>query len=238
MLMVHSSINNMQPMFTSNPLELVKMLMAYCGPNRTLVMPAFYFGDPKIGGAYSTLEQNPRFDLRRTPSQMGLATELFRRMPGVVQSRHPVYRVAALGPLARELTTGQEFAEYPSGIGSPFDHMTRRNTRVIGIGKDIEVLTQAHHVEGVMGDDFPVPRGPAAGLVVMVVDGKEEFPVTLGGRGPIWRFNVMKLREIMDSETLSEWKFHNVPLFSVRAADVTATLVAAAKRGITLYDRP
>ena len=41
-------------------------------------MPAFYFGDPDIGGANATFEKNPLFDLR-TPSQMGLATEIFGR---------------------------------------------------------------------------------------------------------------------------------------------------------------
>ena len=102
-LMVHSSVNHMQPMYTDTPLDMVRMLMSFCGPDRTLVMPAFYFGDPAIGGAYATFQQRPRFDLRRTPSQMGLATELFRRMPGVRQSRHPAYRVVAFGPLAESL---------------------------------------------------------------------------------------------------------------------------------------
>jgi len=237
-LMVHSSVNHMQPMFTDSPLALVKMLIDFCGPERTLVMPAFYFGDPDIGGAYATLKQKPRFDLKRTPSQMGLATELFRRIPGVVQSRHPVYRMSALGPLAKDLTRGHEDAEYPNGIGTPFDYMAAHNTRVIGIGKTYQVLTQAHHVEGVMGDAFPVPRANGEGLAVTVVDGKEEVQARLTGRGLLWEFNIWKLRNIMNHERLQEWKFHHVPMFSARAADVTADLLEAAKRGVTLYDKP
>jgi aminoglycoside 3-N-acetyltransferase len=237
-LMVHSSVNHMQPMFTDGPLDLVKMLMAYCGPTKTLVMPTFYFGDPAIGGAYATFVQRPRFDLKRSPSQMGLATELFRRMPGVVQSRHPVYRVAALGPMAKALTQGHELAEYPNGIGSPFDFMAHHDTQVIGIGKTFQVLTQAHHVEGVMGDAFPVPRANGADLAVTVVDGKEEVQARLTGRGPTWNFDIWKLRQIMDHQQLREWKFHHVPMFAARAADVTSSLVEAAKRGITLYDKP
>jgi aminoglycoside 3-N-acetyltransferase len=237
-LMVHSSVNHMQPMFTDGPLQLVKMLMEFCGKDKTLVMPAFYFGDPAVGGAYKTLSQRPRFDLRREPSQMGLATELFRRMPGVVQSRHPVYRVSALGPLARELVYGHELTEYPNGIGSPFDFMAKRRTMVIGIGKPYQVLTQAHHVEGVMGDAFPVPRGNSPALQVTVIDGKEEVMATLSGRGPLWEFNIWKLRDIMDREALREWAFHHVPLFSVRAGDVTDALLEAAKRGVTLYEKP
>ena len=237
-LMVHSSVNNMLPMYTGTPLELVRMLMAYCGPDRTLAMPAFYFGDPEIGGAYATFSQQPRFDLKRTPSQMGLATELFRRMPGAVQSRHPVYRVAALGPMASELVNGHELAEYPNGLGTPFDYMAHHNTRVIGIGKPFQVLTQAHHVEGVMGDAFPVPRGEGAGLPITVIDGKEEVPVRLSGRNPLWRFDIWKLRGIMSPDKLQEWTFHNVPMFAARAGEVTDALVDAAKRGITLYDAP
>ncbi len=237
-LMVHSSFNHMQPMFTGSPLALVKMLMSLCGPDRTLVMPAFYFGDPEIGGATATFTQRPRFDLKRVPSQMGLATELFRRTPGVVQSRHPIYRMAAFGPLAKDLTRGHEFCEYPNGIGSPFDFMARHNTRIIGIGKTFQVLTQAHHVEGVLGDEFPVPRSQGSGIQITVVDGKEEIPVTLTGNGFLWRFNIWKLGSIMDREQLQEWTFHHVPLFATRAADVTAALINAARRGITLYEKP
>ena len=39
-LMVHSSVNNMTPMYTGSPLEFVKMLISFCGPDRTLAMPA------------------------------------------------------------------------------------------------------------------------------------------------------------------------------------------------------
>src|SRR5712691_4989287 len=49
-LMVHSSVNHMKPMYTDTALDLVRMLMSFCGPNRTLAMPAFYFGDPVVGG--------------------------------------------------------------------------------------------------------------------------------------------------------------------------------------------
>ncbi len=37
-LMVHSSVNNLKPMYTGTPLELLRLLMAFCGSARTLVM--------------------------------------------------------------------------------------------------------------------------------------------------------------------------------------------------------
>jgi aminoglycoside 3-N-acetyltransferase len=235
-LMVHSSVNHMRPMFTGEALELVRMLMDYCGPQRTLAMPAFYFGDPELGGVVGTFRRNPRFDLRRTPSQMGLATELFRRTPGVVSSRHPVYRICAYGPLAEPLTRGHELATGPAGRGSPFEFMAARDTCIIGLGKPMQVLTQAHHTEGLMGDEFPLPWREGEPVEMTLIDRGAEIPFTLRNRDVAGRFDIWKLRAIMAPGTLHEWNFHKVPMFCTRARSVTEQSVAAARRGITLYD--
>jgi aminoglycoside 3-N-acetyltransferase len=237
-LMVHSSINHMRPMYDDNPLQFVQMLMQFCGAERTLAMPAFYFGDPDLGGTSATFEKNPRFDLRRTPSQMGLATEIFRRTKGVRQSRHPIYRVSALGPLAEALTKGHETTERPFGRGSPFDVMTARETLILGIGKPIEVLTHVHHVEDLMEERFPVPAPVGRPLQMTLIDGDDEIPFLLRRQGSPWKLNIWKLRKIMDPAQLHEWRFHHVHLFAARAAEVTEALKNAAARGITLYDRP
>lgn len=234
-LMVHSSVNHMRPMYTGEPLDLVRMLIDFVGPKRTLAMPAFYFGDPAIGGAHATFVARPRFDLRRTPSQMGLATELFRRSPGVLQSRHPVYRVSALGPMAADLVRGHEFADTPAGLGTPFEFMAKVDTCVIGIGKPMQVLTQAHHTEHAMGADFPVPSKVAEPLPMTLVDGAGETPFMLRSRGFQGRFDIWRLRQIMAPGTLQEWRFHHVPMFATRARSVSEQLHAAALRGVTLY---
>jgi aminoglycoside 3-N-acetyltransferase len=237
-LMVHSSINHMKPMYDDNPLQFVRMLIEFCGAERTLAMPAFYFGDAELGGMSATFEKNPRFDVRRTPSQMGLATEIFRRTRGVRQSRHPVYRVCALGPLAEALTTGHETAESDCGRGSPFDVMTAHDTLILGIGKPFEVLTHIHHVEDLMGEDFPVPMSVGDHLPMTLIDGQDEIPFILRRRGFTWKRNMWKLREIMGRDELREWRFHNVHLFATRARDVTRALKNSAKRGVTLYEEP
>jgi len=222
-------------MFTDDPLELVRMLIDFCGPTRTLAMPAFYFGEGGEG-AYASFVRNPRFDLRRTPSQMGLATEVFRRMPGVRWSRHPVYRISALGPLAEALTRGHEHASSPAGRGSPFETMTRHDTCIIGLGKEVQVLTQAHHTEELMGDEFPLPSRAGQPLSMTLVDRDGEIPFELRGRSVDGRFDIWKVRKLMTPDSLREWRFHHVPMFATRAATVTEQLVAAARRGQTLYD--
>ena len=238
-LMVHSSVNNMYPAFTGSAFELLQMLKEYCGPERTLAMPTFYFGERGIGGPRDVFAANPRFDVRRTPSQMGLLTELFRRSRGVLHSRHPVYRISASGPLADALVRGHESAGTPAGAGTPFDFMARHDTLILGLGKNIEVLTQVRHVEYILGEEFPVPAEPMqAPLPMTLVDGGEEIAFDLSARTPAWRRDLSRLRRIMSRERLREWRFHNVPMFATRAADVTNDLTEAARRGVTLYRRP
>ncbi len=234
-LMVHSSVNNLFPMYQGSALELLKGLIEYCGPHRTLVMPAFNFGEAEEG-ARGTLQKNPRFDLRRTPSQMGLLTELFRRSKGVVQSKHPAYRIAALGPQAKALTAGHEYAPRGLGEDTPFDYMARHNAHILGIGKTFQVMTQTHHVECLMGDEWPAPQKVLPELAVVVVDKDEETKVALGGIQQEWQFNIWKLRSIMPPDKLREWRFHGCQMFSARAGEVTDALVEAAKGGVTLYD--
>lgn len=237
-LMVHSSLNHMQPTYTGSAIDAVRSLIDLCGPARTLAMPTFYFGDPATGGAHAEFKREGRFDVRRTPSDMGMISELFRRSKGVVHSRHPYYRVSAVGPLAEALVAGAERAGTPAGPGTPFDFMAKHDTVIIGLGKSFDVLTQIHHAEDVMGDSFPVPSEPGAHLALTLVDGKVEVPFEMRGRDFLWRRNVRNLRRLMTRETLREWRFHNVQMFATRAAQVTATLIEAAERGETLYERP
>jgi len=234
-LMVHSSVNNLLPMYKGSALELLRALIEYCGPERTLVMPAFNFGE-NGEGIRETLKRNPRYDILRTPSQMGLLTELFRRSKGVLQSRHPAYRVAALGPHAAALIEGHELV--PSGMGkrTPFDYMAQHNAQILGIGKSFQVMTQAHHVESLMGEDWPAPQKTLQNIKLTIVEKHSAIEMELGGAQQLWNFNIWKLKEILSNEELKEWRFHNCPMFAARANVVTEALVKAAERGVTLYD--
>jgi aminoglycoside N3'-acetyltransferase len=234
-LMVHSSLNHMLPMYTGNAGQLLQMLVDFCGPDRTLAMPAFYFGDPELNDVVESYRRNPVFDLRRTPSQMGILTELFRRSPGVRQSLHPTHRVAARGPLADALTRGHESAGSIFGLGTPFDFMAKHETCVIGIGKPFEVLTQAHTVEDLLGEAFPVPHRMSSVTVTLRRAPDDEQPFELRWRKFDRERNMWKLRDIMDKSLLREWEFHHVPLFATRAREVTESLVSAARNGKTLY---
>ena len=87
-----------------------------------------------------------------------------------------------------------------------------------------------------MGEDFPVPSVVPEPLPMTLVDRDGEIPFLLRTRSFQGRFNIWRLRQIMNPQTLQEWTFHHVPMFSARADEVTQSLMAAARRGVTLYE--
>src|SRR5699024_3727915 len=53
-------------------------------------------------------EEQPKFYVEETPTNIGILTELFRKRPDVIRSLHPTHSVAALGDGAEEFVAGDE----------------------------------------------------------------------------------------------------------------------------------
>src|SRR5437867_1927973 len=93
-IFLHSSMDEiMRRVPGMTPFKLIQILQNALGEKGTLLVPTF----PFVGKQYFYIQNNPKFDVRRTPSQVGLLTEVFRRLPGVVRSLHPTHPVAAWG---------------------------------------------------------------------------------------------------------------------------------------------
>ncbi len=117
-------------------------------------MPAFVLGG-KSGNPIEFYKTHD-FDAKRTPSEMGLLTELFRRMPGSRRSLHPTHSITAFGPLAEQLTANHHHALTASGRGTPFELMAQRKTAIVGLGVEYyRCLTQVHTAEDLVGEKFP-----------------------------------------------------------------------------------
>jgi aminoglycoside N3'-acetyltransferase len=233
--MVHSSFDGLLPMFKGRANELVSMLIKFCGPDRTLVMPSFVMG----GRNFDTREyyRARPFDVHRTPSETGLVGELFRRMPGVLRSVHPTCSICALGPLAGELTASHHLARTGLGKDSPFGLMTRRRTAILGLGVEYyRCLTHAHTATSELGDEFPIKFSHASISVTLVDHEGRRIEHELGLPDRSKKLDLRVLWSLLSREELAEWRFHGVPMFIVpQAGIVTKRLVDAARRGITIY---
>src|SRR5258708_880755 len=98
-LMVHSSYDKFEG-FRGTPIEVIQALQQAVSAEGTIMMPTM----PFTGSAHEWIQSGQILDVRRTPSRMGLVTELFRRTPGVIRTVHPTHPVAIWGKLAAEMS--------------------------------------------------------------------------------------------------------------------------------------
>jgi aminoglycoside 3-N-acetyltransferase len=234
-LMVHSAFDALLPMYRGNPKELVSGLIELCGPTRTLVMPSFIMGGRTYDAA--AYFQTKPFDVRTTPSEMGLVAEIFRRTPKVLRSLHPTASVCALGPLAQEITAGHHLSKTGLAPDSPFGVMTRRETAITGVGVEyFRCLTHVHAATQKMGDRYPIKFENRTAQVTLVDYDGTRYQHMLGLPDRTKKLDLTVLWSILSKDELREWKFHGVSLFVVPSAAVlTQRLIEAAEKGITIF---
>ena len=109
---------------------------------------------PFRGSMCEYAKMDPIFDVRRTPSQMGLITEVFRRSRGTTRSVHPTHPVALWGNDAEEWAAGHEDDPVPFHLDGPYGKLYRRRGKVLFMELDGWHLTEIHIVEGVLRDQF------------------------------------------------------------------------------------
>jgi aminoglycoside 3-N-acetyltransferase len=149
-VVVHSSADRFEG-FRGSLLEVVEALQEAVEPEGTILMPTLPFD----GSAIDYAREGRTFDAGRTPSKMGLITELFRRSPGVVRSLHPTHSVAARGPKAAELIADHHRADTPCGPGTPWGRLPDHQGKVLLLGTGIAALTFFHAIEAVLEPSMP-----------------------------------------------------------------------------------
>jgi aminoglycoside N3'-acetyltransferase len=237
-LMVHSSLAGMMPMYSGNISKLLNMLIVYCKQNNiTIAMPAFL-----MGSNYQVIERYTNgkntFDISKTASEMGMLSELFRRTTGVKRSIHPANSICALGPLAENLTRNHHLADTTFGEGTPFDEMIKHRTIILGIGIESEnALTQIHAVEDIMKDRFPIPL--YTGMIPVTCYNERGKPsvYNLRIKNTDYTIDPRSLRKILRRIKNMDWTYKGIPFFSVEAKVVTDTFVEAAAKGETMYKK-
>lgn len=140
--------------------HVIDCVLDVIGPNGHLFMVSM----PYDGSAREYLGEGKVFDVRRTPSQMGVISESFRRRKGVMRSANPLHPVLALGPRAEWVVEGHERLQHSCGANSPFEKMLTLGTKALLFDVDLEVLTFTHYLEDLFQASAPVPVYSSAPL--------------------------------------------------------------------------
>jgi aminoglycoside N3'-acetyltransferase len=141
-VIVHSSFESFEG-FRGSVTDAIQVLRDVIGPDGALLMPTIPFS----GSAVEYARTRPLLDVNRTPSSMGIITEIFRRLPGVTRSVHPTHPVAGWGAKAAPLLATHRLAHTPCGAGSPFARLVQTDGKILLLGVSINAMTFFHYLE-------------------------------------------------------------------------------------------
>ena len=149
-LFIHSSVDSLNVQFDA--CRLLEILLELVGEEGTLLFPAWHF----TYRAEDYLRRQLVFDVKRSPSALGLLSEVARRHPQAVRSIHPINSIVAIGRYAEEITAEHGNSIYPCDETSPYYKMMSYGGLIIGIGVNTNFLSFVHCPEDVMKGRFPL----------------------------------------------------------------------------------
>jgi aminoglycoside 3-N-acetyltransferase len=119
---------------------VMKMIFSALGKEGTLLMPAH---------TQKSLQRNQskEFSAKDTPTDAGVLSEFFRKMPNVIRSVHPTHSVCAYGPYAKDLLERHKLDSTPFGPNSPYTLLSQIGGQILYLGEDINTNFSIHAVE-------------------------------------------------------------------------------------------
>jgi aminoglycoside 3-N-acetyltransferase len=141
MVLVHSSIVRTLRRLRKfgAPVEpglVLRSFLAAVGHTGTLLFPLFNFA----------FTRGVPFDMRSSPSEMGILTECARSWPGSVRTGHPIYSFSAIGAKSFLFRDVCNFSGYASD--SPFGTLHREGGAIAVLDlPDQDSMTYYHYVE-------------------------------------------------------------------------------------------
>jgi len=234
-LLVHSSLDQFGA-FLGKPTDILLALQEAIGPNGTLLMPTL----PFTGSAIEYIRTPRVFDVRRTPSQTGLLSELLRRSPGTIRSVHPTHAVAAWGAHASEMVHDHHAASMPCGRQTPYGRLLNHAGKLLFLGADISAMTFFHTVEEILEPLMPFSPFTREVFSLESRDGQGNAMITQTRLFEPKYSQCRNLERLVRELKCRGWWFEarrgGLKAILVNADQVLDVCSALGKRGIFCYD--
>ena len=175
------------------PEGVIAMLEDQLGPEGTLIMPCFtysYIKRPKI----------VPFDKDTTPgSGMGILSETFRKLPGVIRSSNPTYSVAAWGKHAYDVTEGSKL-DAGLSFGSSYEKALKLGTRILLLNVGNNRNSMLHYAEAASGIPYnDIPHRESWGRTALTAKGEMQ----LNGIFPACSVNFKRFDDVFVREGIA-----------------------------------
>ena len=234
-LMLHSGFSQFNG-FAGTIDDLTDVFLQAVGPQGHLLMVSLPYRD----STYGYLQRARKFDVRHTPSMMGMVSEMFRRRPGVLRSAHPTHPVAVAGPRAAWFVQDHPGSVHPCGPGSPFERLAQADGKIGFFDVTFDTFTFFHYLEHLVHESLPFRLYTQQVFEVPVIDALGQTsrvrthaydPPAIARR----RFDLFEA-ELRSRGAIATRRIGNASMEIVRAADSIACTLDMARAGRYFYD--
>ena len=151
-LMVHASWRPHNG-YAGSPIDMVRALKQTVGPEGLLIMPSLTYLD----SSKAFLTRCETMKVAKSPSRMGLLTEIFRRGKDVQRSLSPTHPLLACGVQSRAFLSDHDKTDRPFGPASPFAKLLNSEGKILCIDAVNETITFVHFLEDRVQEQLPFP---------------------------------------------------------------------------------
>lgn len=144
-IIVTSSFGNLSANYS--PQDVINLLQSIVTEEGSIMMPYY----PPMSST-EWAQTNQVFSMDTTKSGMGILTNVFSKMPGVVKSVHPTKAVCVWGKKANKLIANHENSTTPFYWDSPYGKYLKIGSKSLGLGvKNIPIV---HTIEDVLSKHY------------------------------------------------------------------------------------
>jgi aminoglycoside 3-N-acetyltransferase len=216
--------------------QLTDVFIDAVGPEGHLLMVSL----PYRSSSLQYLRTMKKFDVRNTPSMMGLVSEFFRRRKDVLRSLHPTHPVLVRGPKADWFVSGHSSCLYPCGPGTPFEKLASVDGKVVFFNVPFDVYTFFHYLEHLVAPELPFPLYTDEPFRVPVVDqnGDPRTVTTFVFAQDAIRRRRFQVLEgaLRERGLIQERRVGNTRILAVNVRDTVDCVREMARRGEYFYD--
>lgn len=144
---VHAALSRLGHI-DGGPDAVIDAIMEIVGADGAVLMPSY----PTGGSTARYLDSGGEFDVRNSPSKVGLVSEIFRKREGVDRSLHPTNPVAGWGAGAKAFLLDHGKSPTPYGPETPYGRLAAAENGYI-LMMETHVHSFLHHLQEMV--DFP-----------------------------------------------------------------------------------
>jgi len=203
-------------------------LRSALGPDGTLLMPALSYEH--------VTRENPLFDVKNTPSNVGILPETFRQVAGTRRSIHPTHSVCAAGPLAAALLDAHLADSTPCGPNSPFHNLPKHNGQILMLGCGLAPNTSMHAIE-----ELAAPRYLYAELIdyTLILEDGARLVKTYAPHGfDGWEQRYERVQDLLPASALKRGPVLAAEAWLIESAALWETALAALRQNPLYFVSP